>query len=223
MDAKPVVLMSDPAVVAISVVECGEPLQDVREQPALRLDPRKADEDDAYAKLRAGVLDRLRVAQAALPDGLHLLIVEGYRPMALQRAYFAEYIAELQELHPDRSADDVAGLASRYIAPPEVAPHPAGAAVDLTLCTTEGAELDLGTAVNASPEVSSGGCYSASPNVVGTARANRDLLAGVLTASGLVNYPTEWWHWSYGDRYWAHATGASHARYAAVPSRTVEG
>ena len=31
---------------------------------------------------------------------------------------------------------------------------------------------------------------------------------GVLSAAGLVNYPTEWWHWSYGDRYWALATGA---------------
>jgi len=28
-----------------------------------------------------------------------------------------------------------------------------------------------------------------------------------------VNYPTEWWHWSYGDRYWAFVTGAPHALY----------
>jgi D-alanyl-D-alanine dipeptidase len=28
-----------------------------------------------------------------------------------------------------------------------------------------------------------------------------------------VNYPTEWWHWSYGDRYWALMTGAPAARY----------
>jgi hypothetical protein len=27
-------------------------------------------------------------------------------------------------------------------------------------------------------------------------------LGGGLTAAGMVNYPTEWWHWSYGDRYW---------------------
>jgi hypothetical protein len=33
---------------------------------------------------------------------------------------------------------------------------------------------------------------------------------------GFVNYPTEWWHWSYGDRYWALATGAPAACYGPV-------
>jgi zinc D-Ala-D-Ala dipeptidase len=28
-----------------------------------------------------------------------------------------------------------------------------------------------------------------------------------------VNYPTEWWHWSYGDRYWAYQSGARAARF----------
>jgi len=34
-----------------------------------------------------------------------------------------------------------------------------------------------------------------------------------MAAAGFVNYPSEWWHWSYGDRYWAFTTGPSHARY----------
>lgn len=220
---EPVVLISDPAVLAIPVVDCGEPLQDVREQQGLRLDPRKADPDDAYAQLRAGVLDRLALAQANLPAGRHLLIIEGYRPMHLQQAHFAEYEAELAHLHPDLPPHEVAVLASRYIAPPEAAPHPAGAAVDLTLCTADGVELDLGTQVNASPEESAGACYFASPLVPGQARSNREVLAEVLTAAGLVNYPTEWWHWSYGDRYWALATGPRQARYGPVASRTFGG
>jgi zinc D-Ala-D-Ala dipeptidase len=45
------------------------------------------------------------------------------------------------------------------------------------------------------------------------------MLAEALRAAGLVNYPTEWWHWSYGDRYWALATGARHAVYGIVGSR----
>lgn len=39
------------------------------------------------------------------------------------------------------------------------------------------------------------------------------MLSAALTAGGLVNYPTEWWHWSFGDRYWALATEADHAVY----------
>ena len=41
-------------------------------------------------------------------------------------------------------------------------------------------------------------------------------LVRALRHAGLVNYPTEWWHWSYGERYWAFATGAEHARYGPV-------
>jgi D-alanyl-D-alanine dipeptidase len=39
-------------------------------------------------------------------------------------------------------------------------------------------------------------------------------LAAALSAAGFVNYPTEWWHWSYGDRYWAMVTGEPAALYA---------
>jgi D-alanyl-D-alanine dipeptidase len=47
--------------------------------------------------------------------------------------------------------------------------------------------------------------------------ATRDLLNRALAAVGLVNYPPHWWHWSYGDRFWACATQASHARYGPLP------
>ena len=43
-------------------------------------------------------------------------------------------------------------------------------------------------------------------------------LSDVLLAAGLVNAPTHWWHWSYGDQYWALVTNATHARYGAVPT-----
>ena len=36
--------------------------------------------------------------------------------------------------------------------------------------------------------------------------SSQSVLAKALHTAGLVNYPTEWWHWSYGDRYWAMAS-----------------
>jgi D-alanyl-D-alanine dipeptidase len=60
---------------------------------------------------------------------------------------------------------------------------------------------------------SNGACYFAATNISREARTNRALLAEVLTAAGLVNYPTEWWHWSYGDRYWAYAEDHPAALY----------
>lgn len=97
--------------------------------------------------------------------------------------------------------------------PRPTSPRTAGAAVDLTLADTSGRELDLGTRMNTDPEESEGACYTHALNISEEARANRKLLGSVLTAAGLVNYPTEWWHWSFGDRYWALITGKTAALY----------
>ncbi|MEY9994168.1 D-alanyl-D-alanine dipeptidase [Streptomyces sp. V4I8] len=208
-----IVLMSDPKIAAIPVADCGEPLVDVRLHDALAVDSRRADRAGAFAHLREGVLMRLLKAQTLLPDGIRLLLVEGYRPPALQRAYFEEYAGRLRADNPDWSPTRVRDAASRYVSPPEIAPHSAGAAVDLTLISADGHELDMGTRLNANPEDSDGACYTAAGNIASEARANRRVLGAALTAAGLVNYPTEWWHWSYGDRYWALSAGAAGAVY----------
>ncbi|WP_432139501.1 M15 family metallopeptidase [Streptomyces sp. bgisy154] len=208
-----IILLSDHRVAGTPVADNGEPLADARELPALRVDRRKADADGSYAHVRADVLRRLLVAQDALPAGVHLLMVEGFRPPELQRRYFDEYAATLRAAHPDTGPDRIRELASAYISPPEVAPHVSGGAVDLTLCTGDGTELVLGTEVNATPEESGGRCRTAAPGLDAEARANRAVLARAMTAAGFVNYPTEWWHWSYGDRYWALLTAAPAARY----------
>jgi D-alanyl-D-alanine dipeptidase len=211
-----IILMNDPRVTNTPVRECGEPLVDLRELSFVRVDPRLADPAGAYALLREGVAWRLARAAKLLPAGLRLLVTEGYRPLDLQIRYFEEYAAELRAAHPDWSEAYLHTQTSRSLSPPEIGPHVAGAAVDLTLCTADGTELDLGTPVNASPEESDGACYTAAPNISGTACRNRRTLTAALTTAGLVNYPTEWWHWSYGDRYWAMATGASTALYGSA-------
>ena len=165
---------------------------------------------------QAMYLARLLHAQSLLPTGVLLLFVEGFRPPALQRTYFEEYAAELARAHPDWQAAELRDAASRFVSPPEIAPHSAGAAVDVTLIDHQGRELDMGTRVNASPEESDGACYTDAPGLSVRARTNRATLSGALSAAGLINYGTEWWHWSAGDRYWALQTQQSAALYGPV-------
>jgi D-alanyl-D-alanine dipeptidase len=207
------VLLSNPRVAELPVRECGEPLVDLRTIGELALDDRQADPAGAYAHLRTGVVERLLVAQGHLPVGLRLLVVEAYRPLWLQERYFAEYADLLRADNPSWSESEVRVAASRYISPPEIAPHVSGAAVDLTLCDESGEEVRMGTEVNASPEESLNACYTDAGGIPPLAKYNRRLLGHALRTAGLVNYPTEWWHWSYGDRYWAMHTGASAALY----------
>ncbi|RNL62029.1 dipeptidase [Nocardioides marmoriginsengisoli] len=196
------ILLSDPRVLAVPVPATDEPL--------VTLPPSYG---PARALVRAGLADRLAEASLLLPAGIDLRVVEGYRRPTDQLAIIARYSAEICALRPGISADELDRLTSRFVAPLEVAPHVAGAAVDLTLVDACGDALDLGTAIDATPEESGGRCYFAAEDISADARANRDLLASTLEAAGLVNYPTEWWHWSYGDRYWALITGAPTALY----------
>lgn len=200
-----ILLLSDPRVSAVPVIDHGESL--VRLFPAL---------SPAGALVRRGLAERLMAADLALPAGIRLNVVEGHRCVADQQAILAAYSAELCAERPGLSPEELATLTSRFVAPIDVAPHVAGAAVDLTLVDAAGEELDLGTPIDATPEQSDGRCYFAANGIGADARAHRDLLARVLTGVGLVNYPTEWWHWSYGDRYWALTTGAPHALYGPV-------
>ena len=208
------VLLSDPRIAGIASEDCGEPMVDARE--VLRFDRRLADAEGRYGLLRAGVVDRLVRAEALLPKGFQLLVIEGYRPPSLQRRYFEDYRLELRVAHPEWDDARTHAEASKFVSPPEVAPHQTGGAVDLTLCRDNGVELDLGTAVNASPQGSGDRCFTGSRQISAGAHELRGVLGHVLTAAGLVNYPTEWWHWSYGERYWAHTCGHERTRYAPV-------
>ncbi|MEU8817450.1 M15 family metallopeptidase [Actinoplanes sp. NPDC048796] len=191
-----VILLSDPRVLAVPVREAGVPL--------VRLG---AEFGPARARVRADLAERLGWARAALPAGVFPRVVEGHREVARQRQIIEMYEAQVRSARPAVDEAGLHHLVSRFVAPVEVAPHVAGAAVDLTLSGPDG-DLDMGTPIDATPEESDGACYFAAQNISPRARANRMLLSRVLGGAGLVNYPTEWWHWSYGDRYWALMTGA---------------
>lgn len=201
----PPVLLADPRVAAVPVAETGDPL--------VELSPAMA---PGGARVRAALADRLYRADLMLPAGIRLRVVEGHRSAADQRRIITAYTEQVRSAHPAASEREVHRLVSRFVAPLDVAPHVAGAAVDLTLVDDDERPLDLGTAIDATPEASGGRCYFASPDIPLEARALRLVLADALSAVGLVNYPTEWWHWSFGDRYWALMTGAAWAPYGPV-------
>ncbi len=197
------VLISDDRITRIPAIESGEPLVDLYTRGI---------STQGRQLVREGLADRLAVADSFLPAGARLHVVEGLRPIESQQEIYNSYKAEMRQLNPGISDDEAHVLASRFVSPVEVAPHVAGAAVDLTLIGEHG-PFDLGTPIDATPEQSSGACYFAAANISREARTNRALLADVLASAGLVNYPTEWWHWSFGDRYWAFVEDQEHAIY----------
>jgi len=212
-----IVLIADPRVLQIPIVDNGEPLVDVSALRLIRLSERRAGLYPGFRLVRQSVADKLVAAAAALPNGVSLFFEEGHRPVWLQRQYYDRYRGRLSLAHPEWDAARLAMETSKYVAPPDIVPpHSTGAAVDLTLCTTEGRELDMGTTSDGSPADSDTLSYTFSPQITDSARQNRALLIEIMSDQGFVNYPTEWWHWSYGDRYWAYQMHQTNAIYGTI-------
>jgi len=215
-----IILIGDHRVKAIPVIEYGEPLIDlIKNFPDLRVDLERHHVQKKSATIsfaRITVAQKLMDAQKLLPNGILLLIKECHRPMSVQKGFWDNYTLWLKNKYPDWSDEKLYDECSKLNAPLDVAPHTTGGAVDLTLTDADGKWLDMGTEFNASPHETAEATYTHVDNISDLAKANRKLLIDVMTQVGFVNYPTEWWHWSYGDKYWALNTQQPHAIYGTI-------
>ncbi|UTH75215.1 M15 family metallopeptidase [Chromobacterium sp. IIBBL 290-4] len=217
--------LADPSLLDIAIAGGDEPFIDLAAYAEWETDLSRSQissRSPHFLKARRAVAERLRLAAGLLPDGLRFYVKEAYRPLARQRRSYEEHLAKLRALRPELDEAQLLSEVSLYVAPPAVAPHPTGAALDLTLIDAAGRELDMGCPFNADSEESGGACYTDAPGLPEAARANRAMLIQAMRAAGFVNYPSEWWHWSYGDRYWAAVTGAPEALYPAVEEHLLE-
>lgn len=209
------IVLADPRVAAQPVADCGEPLVNLRAVSGLTVDPRLSDRP-GFSLVRAGVADRLLTARSRLPPGFGLLVVEGYRNLRGQQALYEQYRAQLAGRHRGWGPGRLACETSKFVSPLDVAPHVTGGAVDLTLLGPDGEELDLGTEIDATPDATGDATFTDAPSIDERARHNRRLLTAAMRGAGMVNYPSEWWHWSYGDRYWSLLSAAGQAVYGPV-------
>lgn len=195
----------------IRVTEREDPVQMTvfKETDRIFLNPQFRDD----WRIRIEIRKRIEEASTTLPDGLAFMIFEAYRSRQQQQKIWDPLYAKLQRENPRWDKDELYMETSRWISPPDGfgSGHQAGAAVDITLATLDQRPLDMGTSMNEQTMLS----VTGSP-VAKAIRKNRDLLITALAAQGLVNYPNEWWHFSYGDRLWAEITGQTHAFFEPI-------
>lgn len=219
--------LAHPSIKRMEYIECGEAfvnLQGIHERIAVDMSRQLISSDgDYFCWSRHDVAKRLVTAARRLPPHLRLLVVEAYRSLDVQRSYFRDYTHVLKRDYPWLDGDALYEKVSQWVAPPEVGGHPTGAAIDLTLQHIDGGHVDMGTVLNANDAESSGACFTDSAFITREAARNRAILRDAMSAAGFVNYPSEWWHWSYGDRYWAVVSGKPHAVYGPVEEFEVEG
>lgn len=171
------------------------------------------------------MLMRKRVAEMITEAGidlkqrdpnLRLCVFYSYRPLEVQQQYYDSALIKSREHFPHATEVGIRQFAHVLAAHPEVAGHPTGGALDVTVFDLRaGGFLDLGVDVNRQAVRAAGKkIYTLSPEMPEHILQRRMLLRDVMKNAGFAPFDGEFWHFSFGDREWALTTGADQAMYS---------
>ena len=162
--------------------------------------------------VRKEVKERLLEAQSKLPGGILIRIWDAWRPFALQEELYDKYSRKLIEQFclEKYGEEERKRYIRQYISEPHkdeimVPVHTTGGAVDVTLVREDGTELNMGTSFDSFSEKAHTYYYEKGEEK--EIQKNRRMLYHAMCSSGFTNLPSEWWHYDYGDRFWAYYSG----------------
>lgn len=228
----PIIMINDPKVLSVPIREVHEPLIDLRQsQDILYGASPEIEDNQTYTWMRYTVYKKLKEAQSRLPVKYRLCLYEAYRCPRLQDQLFKQHLANIHQHYPKMDHEQAFKEACKLFSPlylldgsENIPPHSTGAAIDVYLVSPEGMVLDMGIhPKDWKLDMDASLSLTASDKISVEARKHRNMMSHALHSVGFVNYPTEYWHWSYGDRYWAYAKQRSYALYGtAVPNRLAQ-
>ncbi len=167
---------------------------------------------------RKTIAQLLQRAQSYLPEDYRLLVIDAYRSMTVQRKLFNRFFRATKRSYPYWSDEKIARESNKWVSNPDMLVlHPTGGAVDITVAGPDGKELEMSIEEEDEFNVAQQKKFSPTyaKNLPLNIRRNRNILIKAMEKAGFVNYPLEWWHWDYGDSYWA-AVKKTHAIYDVI-------
>ena len=194
----------------VRVKECGEKLVIVDDKKII-IDKRMKKpvylRESIYLKLCE--LDKM-----IKKDGYKIKLYDAYRSLEEQKKSWEKRIAETRKLYPDVSEDEVIRITTLKVANPTdgVGGHQTGGAIDITLVDKNGYELDMGSHYEEHIEQTK----SYSKNLSEEQAKNRKYLFDKMKELDFVNFPMEWWHFSYGDKMWGAYKGLKDCCYGYI-------
>jgi D-alanyl-D-alanine dipeptidase len=217
-----VVLLIDPQVLAIPIKECNEEMMDLIQQDIILYgDSPEIPNNHDYTKIRRTLYEKLIEAQSYLPKHLKFCVYECYRSLQLQAQLFNQRYKIVQEANPGLEHAQIFKETALLVSPTinldgskNIPPHGAGAAIDLYLIDEENQYVDMGIHPKDWMQDTEGTLSRTdSLKISGIAKEHRIMMSNALNKVDFANYPGEYWHWSYGDRYWAYQKGKAFALY----------
>lgn len=203
--------MLHPALKEVVLHESDEPLLYLR----AHLDPRIAidlaelpielteAEHNSRLYLRRGIVERLNRVQAALPEGFLLCVRDPLRTedivWKLYRAYVTNAMKEqnIDEATADLYVRNILALPDDPVTPG----HMTGGAIDVVLLHADGSRAQMVVDYELIPRKEQ--MFTDCPGLPEHVVYHRQLLKKHMEEEGFLNYFREYWHYSFGDSYWA--------------------
>lgn len=222
----PISEVAPPNISAISLHESGEKLvcvstlqqNEVLLLPQYFLRQVPGAIDKIY--MRETVYRKLCEAQNALPCGYKLVVFDAWRPAKVQKYLFYKQYKKLSKepKYKTFTKQQLYSITCEFVSFPSMDPnkpfvHSTGGAVDLSIVNECGKALDMGTEFDDFTLAAHATSFEGSSNHV--VRDNRRLLYSVMTSAGFTGYYAEWWHFDYGDPFWASSVNRP-AMYAGI-------
>lgn len=165
--------------------------------------------------LRKTVYEKIcKFNELANKDGYKIKLLDTYRSLESQKRSWEKRILETKKLYPDASEEDIVRLTSLKVANPTNGNggHQTGGAIDITLTDKNGVELDMGSKY--AEHIPQTKTYS--KELTEEQYKNRQYLLDNMKKLDFVNFPTEWWHYCYGDQMWAAYKGKKECFYGYI-------
>lgn len=159
--------------------------------------------------VRQDVYEMLILAAGYLPKDYRFCIWDAWRPFSLQKELYTTYSDKIIKQFSLESAsqEEKEAMIRKFVSDPipeiENPPvHTTGGAIDLTIIDAYGKPLNMGCEFDAFTEKTYT-VYFENTNEE-EVKINRRLLYSAMTKAGFTNLPSEWWHYDYGDKFWAY-------------------
>ncbi len=192
---------------SVKVEDCNEPLVALKTKQDIYYDEKQS------LVARKSVVEKLeRIADRLKKDhGVYLHILELYRSAEKQQSLRNRHIQILKKEKSHLTTEQIEAIVNKRVSAIGGG-HQTGGAVDLCLCDSHGNMLDMGTRY----DEFNAQTPTRSKDVSPIAKRNRKTLLSYMKQEGFVNYPNEWWHFSYGDKMWAAYSNQRFAIYDIV-------
>lgn len=153
--------------------------------------------------IRKNVLKKITKVADSLPDNINIKVYKTFTSKQTLNEMFEKIVNKILEENPKIGRHEAIRMAKYQSTDPSgnLGGHETGAAIDIAFCDDSGKDFDYGSNIfdRSTPSYK---------NVLNKEqKRNRKYLVKKMKKQGFVNFPAEWWHFSYGDRLWSAYKG----------------